>query len=370
MNDRHAVMVFCRAGFESECLMELRRVITTLGLEAEGDAMPRSGHVLIRSGRAGDERILLEKISFRRLVFARHIVLVDDGETPLTPGDRIETLCARLDVLSRRTGPFSRLWLGWPDHEEGRVLAPLCRALQGRMEEGLRSRGLLDPNGQGVRAEVVFLEGTRALTGCSLPTNSSSWPMGIPRLRLPVASPSRSALKLEEALVGLVGAEMTPREGQKAIDLGAAPGGWTWAMARRGVSVTAVDRGALAAHVRNLPGVQHLREDGFRFKPPVAVDWLLCDIVDQPRRVADLVARWAGLGWCRWSIFNLKLPMKKRDEEVRLCQDRIEAHLRSEGLGFQLRFRQLYHDREEVTGFLGITTPSGGFPRRRRRDTA
>ena len=57
--------------------------------------------------------------------------------------------------------------------------------------------------------------------------------MGIPRLRLPGA-PSRSAAKLEEALLYFLGdeAERLLRGGMSAVDLGAAPGGWTWILAR------------------------------------------------------------------------------------------------------------------------------------------
>jgi 23S rRNA (cytidine2498-2'-O)-methyltransferase len=79
------------------------------------------------------------------------------------------------------------------------------------------------------------------------------------------------------------------------------------------------------------------------------VDWLVCDMVDKPARVVDLVARWFERGDCRSAIFNLKLPMKRRFEEVQLSravfQDRLS---RLEG-SWHVSFRQLYHDREEVT---------------------
>ncbi len=52
--------------------------------------------------------------------------------------------------------------------------------------------------------------------------------------------------------------------------------------------------------------------DGFTYRPARPVDWMVCDIVDRPDRVTDLVARWFLEGWCRQCIFNLKLPMKRR----------------------------------------------------------
>jgi len=72
------------------------------------------------------------------------------------------------------------------------------------------------------------------------------------------------------------------------------------------------------------------------------------------RRIADLVARWMSGGLARRAIFNLKLPMKKRYDEVRLCEQHIAAAMRD--TPFTLALRQLYHGREEVTGYLSVAT--------------
>src|SRR3546814_4173496 len=50
---------------------------------------------------------------------------------------------------------------------------------------------------------------------------------------------------------------------------------------------------------------------------------MVCDMVEQPRRVAERMATWLREGWCRQAIFNLKLPMKKRWDETRLCLDLV-----------------------------------------------
>jgi len=98
--------------------------------------------------------------------------------------------------------------------------------------------------------------------------------------------------------------------------------------------------------------VTHLREDGLTWRPKRAVDWLVCDIVLQPIRIAELVARWIADGAARRAIFNLKLPMKKRYDEVKRCEQRMLEILHRAGVSAELRLRQLYHDREEVTGYL------------------
>jgi len=98
--------------------------------------------------------------------------------------------------------------------------------------------------------------------------------------------------------------------------------------------------------------VDHLRADGFTWRPASPVDWLVCDMVEQPARVAALMADWVATGRCRQAIFNLKLPMKKRLDEVRRCRDLIDQRMRRDGLRYELRLRQLYHDREEITAYL------------------
>ena len=137
--------------------------------------------------------------------------------------------------------------------------------------------------------------------------------------------------------------------GLHAVDLGAAPGGWTWQLAHRGMRVTAVDNGPMKGSVVDDPLVTHLREDGLTWRPRRPVDWLVCDIVQQPIRIAELVARWIADGAARRAIFNLKLPMKKRYDEVQRCEARIDEIVEGAAVRADLRLRQLYHDREEVT---------------------
>ena len=98
----------------------------------------------------------------------------------------------------------------------------------------------------------------------------------------------------------------------------------------------------------------HLREDGFRYRPAHPVDWLVCDMVEQPRRVAELIGEWLIGGHCRFAVFNLKLPMKQRFKEVELCRQRMHEAAQAAGKRLDWRARQLYHDREEITVFARL----------------
>src|SRR3546814_19769513 len=75
---------------------------------------------------------------------------------------------------------------------------------------------------------------------------------------------------------------------------------------------------------------------------------MVCDMVEQPRRVAERMATWLREGWCRQAIFNLKLPMKKRRDETRLCLDLVAEQA---GRPLAIRARPLYHERPESTVF-------------------
>src|SRR5690606_25054254 len=94
-------------------------------------------------------------------------------------------------------------------------------------------------------------------------------------------APSRSYLKVEEAYV-VLGRE--PAAGETVVDLGAAPGGWSYSAAKRGAQVIAVDNGPLKGGALDHPRIEHRREDAFGFRPPGgrAFDWLFCDLVEDP----------------------------------------------------------------------------------------
>ncbi|TCT23504.1 23S rRNA (cytidine2498-2'-O)-methyltransferase [Thermomonas haemolytica] len=303
--------------------------------------------MLLLTPDPADADALDRALPFSTLVFARQKLRLLAELRGLDPGDRITPMLQALRGQAR----FGTLLMEHPDSDAGKPLAGLARSLGNALRPALRKAGLLgaqdDPRLP--RLHVCFVAGDHAFLARSLPADSAPWPLGIPRLRMHPDAPSRSALKLEEALrVLLTDAERARllQDGMRAADLGAAPGGWTWVLTRHGLRVTAIDNGPLRPHVLDTGQVQHLRADGFSWQPPQPLDWMVCDMVEQPRRVAERMATWLREGWCRQAIFNLKLPMKKRWQETQLC---LELFARQAGRPLTIRARQLYHDREEIT---------------------
>jgi 23S rRNA (cytidine2498-2'-O)-methyltransferase len=226
------------------------------------------------------------------------------------------------------------------------------------LETALREQGRLQDDPRATRLHIFFPDKNSALIGSSDPDNSADAIMGIVRQTMPPEAPSRSTMKLAEAIeVFMDHSEQTRilRQGMQAVDLGAAPGGWTWQLVKRGIRVTAVDNGMMKGTLTNHPLVLHLKQDGFKYVPRKSVDWLVCDMVEKPSKVATLIAEWFASGWCRHAIFNLKLPMKQRVAALDSALNGIRKRLENEGINYRMQAKQLYHDREEVTVFLTKT---------------
>lgn len=103
-----------------------------------------------------------------------------------------------------------------------------------------------------------------------------------------IGPPSRAYLKLWEACAR-IGAY--PVAGEDCIDLGAAPGGWTWAIATLGANVEAIDKAPLDARVAALPGVSWQSGSAFAIDPRPA-DWMFSDIIAYPDRILAMAERW------------------------------------------------------------------------------
>lgn len=341
------LLLECRAGFEKECAQEIVAAAQPFGVEGFVKARPDSGFAVFQAHEAAMGAELGEHVDFGRLVFARQMVRVLDLVQDLPEADRVAPLVA---AARRLHGPFAALVLEMPDTNDGKALAALTRPLSRHLAAALAKAGIsVDDASAPERLQVFFVGGRAAYVGVASIANSSPWPMGIPRIRVSSGAPSRSAAKLAEAMLAfLPGRRFEP--GLTAVDLGASPGGWSWHLARAGFMVTAVDNGPIDAALLDGGQVRHRREDGFRYRPPDPVDWMVCDMVESPSRVATLVGRWFAEGWCRESIFNLKLPMKKRWEELERCRAILDEALG--GGGYFLRIKHLYHDREEVSAYL------------------
>jgi 23S rRNA (cytidine2498-2'-O)-methyltransferase len=150
--------------------------------------------------------------------------------------------------------------------------------------------------------------------------------------------PSRAYLKLWEALT-LIGEQ--PGPGQRCLDLGASPGGWTFAAASLGADVVSVDKAPLDAAVSALANVSFRKESAFAIDPQTIgpIDWLLSDVICYPPRLARLVERWIASGNAARILCTIKL------------QGAPDASLEAFTAIAGAEVRHLFHNKHELTFF-------------------
>ncbi len=163
--------------------------------------------------------------------------------------------------------------------------------------------------------------------------------------------PSRAYRKLWEALAL---ACTRPAPGERCLDAGASPGGWTWALAELGAEVLAVDRAALEPRIAAMPGVSAMRHDAFTLKPEDVgpVDWLFSDVICYPPALYAWVEKWLESGLARNFVCTIKMQGAGFD---RASTDLFEAIPGS-------RVLHLWHNRHELTwikveGDRGLGSP-------------
>lgn len=157
----------------------------------------------------------------------------------------------------------------------------------------------------------------------------------------------RAEFKIEEAFEVF---GMQAREGMRALDLGAAPGGWTHYLSKRGIGVDAVDPAALDEAVLGRPNVRHYRmtaQEFARSREEDTYDLIVNDMKMDTNQSLDILCEMSRLlkkdGKC---LMTLKLPKQG-------VQKRINVAGKVLGERFEtVRIRQLYYNRSEVTAYV------------------
>lgn len=245
-----------------------------------------------------------------------------------------------------------------PGLERGRSFSLQLRLLGGTAERYVRHellRALSQPlEAAGYRLDARKPEQVISLTvapgacyaGLSLAAdNLSDWAGGNCHFRQP-GMISRAEGKLLEAFDLF---QPALPAGGRALDLGAAPGGWTRVLRERGFSVTAVDPALLHPSLAGDPGVTHCRmtAQAFFAQKPAPFDLMVNDM----RMDALLSARLMGVSAAHLApgataVMTLKLVHAGAQKQVR----QVLALL---GQWYEIvAVRQLFHNRSEVTAVL------------------
>lgn len=351
--------LYCRTGFEKDLANEVIEKCAELNVYGYPELKTNSGLVLFHCYQAEDADKLAKTLPLTTLIFARQLFAFSERCEQLDTNDRIGPIlngCIEFPECGE-------LRVEHADSTEGREISKFCRKISVPLRQALRGKRILTPLERSNLpvCHVYFEDSTTAIVGYSYPANNSPYPLGILRLKFPNEAPSRSTLKLDEAFQLFIPKKEHAKRlsgGLHAVDLGACPGGWTYQLVKRGMFVEAVDNGAMDEALMATGQVRYCPEDGFKFQPRKNnVYWLVCDMIEQPQRVAKLMATWIATKRCQETVFNLKLPMKKRYESVKEALEIIDQCIDQHRAGpYDLKVKHLYHDREEVTVHMRLNT--------------
>ncbi len=175
--------------------------------------------------------------------------------------------------------------------------------------------------------------------------NISGWSGGMLHYKKSENDISRAKYKLMEAV------EVFPinMEGfRSALDLGAAPGGWTSVLLEYGLEVTAVDAGDMDDRLYKYPGFKFIKANASELQlEKESFDLLTLDISWNPKNTARLInnaSEYLKPGGT--AVVTLKLmggKVRKTIKEVlALYREVFDI----------LEVRQLFHNRDEVTLYL------------------
>jgi 23S rRNA (cytidine2498-2'-O)-methyltransferase len=344
------VFALCQRGAEVALKREAARVSPQLS-----PAYQRPGLVTFRSPSAVSPELDLP------WVFARASGMSLGAARDLSAAvERLEDLRARSLLAAPLCLQVVERDLFRPDEEpagyqRGLLAAALDASLREHARELFSERTLPEP-GELVLSAIVAKDDPWVLGLHRHQPARCPYPGGRYPLLLPPDLPSRAYAKIEEAIQAF---SLPVRPGDSALELGAAPGGAAYALARRGISVIAVDPAQMEPYVLNFRGpsaarVRHLQKPMgalTRDELPPAIQWLLLDVHLAPQialRTARKVA-----SWFRDTLLGAVLTLKLNDWAF---ADQIESFLaqaREMGLN-DPRAKQLASHRQELC-VVGLT---------------
>ncbi|WP_206098480.1 SAM-dependent methyltransferase [Paenibacillus montanisoli] len=173
----------------------------------------------------------------------------------------------------------------------------------------------------------------------------SDWPGGAVRFQREEGQISRAKFKLLEAERAF---KLYLENFREALDIGAAPGGWTHLLLERGLRVTAIDPAELHPSLSAYPRLTKMKKNASDVQfAPNTFDLLVCDMSWSPMQMAKLVLeKTDALTDGATAIITVKLMHKKPLQTIRDVVSKLET-------AFVLqKAKQLFHNRDEITLYL------------------
>ncbi|WP_138227731.1 SAM-dependent methyltransferase [Paenibacillus algicola] len=335
------VKLVCTAnhGFAPYAQEEIRRLFGKLK-----STVLIPGEVFIVTLEAESIEQVIRKIKEASLIFLRHLFPVhlemkaEDAEAAARELERYalgreELGESRVALQIRKTADSS--WKEHPSALRDRLqqsMTPLASAFAVQHSEWILS---------------VFAAADHWYAGVARPEDQlSDWNGGAIRFQREEGQISRAKFKLLEAEHQF----SIPFDSfHNALDIGAAPGGWTSFLLERGLRVTAVDPAQMHDSLKGHPQLRILNKNAsdVKFKEH-EFDMLVCDMSWSPKQMARLVTDLLySLTPGGTAIVTVKLLTKKPMALVTEMLNWFEdAHMQVQGA------KQLFHNRDEITLYM------------------
>ncbi|MCM3126686.1 SAM-dependent methyltransferase [Paenibacillus provencensis] len=338
--EAHSARFICTAnhGFAPYAQEELRRVFGSV----KSSVIVSSEVFLATLPR--EQAAVSELLMREPLIFLRHVF-------PVQFEENVEDLEASFSQLYRYL-------LGHSDLQEGTFALQVRKtedsawtetsgALKQHILAGIEGLHAEHAVQDADRVVSVYLTGDRLYAGISAPQdNLSDWNGGAVRFQKEEGQISRAKFKLLEAekTLGIPFSSF-----HSALDIGAAPGGWTSFLLERGLHVTAVDPAKMNPSLLDHPNLNYISKNAgdVKFRDN-EFDLLVCDMSWSPKLMARLVTGLLdSLQSGGTAVVTVKLMHKK---PMALIREVIEVF---EDSRMQVqRAKQLFHNRDEITLYM------------------
>ena len=325
-------------GFAPYAQEELRRLFGSLK-----SSVLVSGEIfLVTLPVAGREA--MDRIREASLIFLRHIQPVHFEMETAETSTALEELMAYIHNRSELTGSSAAIQVR---KTEGSFWTESAGVLRELLQHEMADMNVDITIQQAEWVISVFASEDHLYAGLSRPEdNLSDWTGGAIRFQREEGQISRAKFKLLEA-ERIFQIDFTQFE--NAIDIGAAPGGWTSFLLERGLKVTAVDPALMHESLRQHPKLKVLRKNAsevsFRDNE---FDLLVCDMSWSPKQMVKLVRDLLySLTPGGTAIVTVKLmhkkPMALIKEVISMFE---ESHMQIQAA------KQLFHNRDEITLYM------------------
>jgi 23S rRNA (cytidine2498-2'-O)-methyltransferase len=307
-----------------------------LGIERLG---PDAG-LLTAPGPAVDQ--VCDTCFRRPIAFVRHLTVERDRVLGAEAGDLELVTAAAVRMVTRDLPSGAVAVQAWVSGAPKMTYS--AGALAGRITAELDAAGY-----------AVARSGQDHVVSCCITTKGVSlglnrrdlsladWPGGRVRLGKGRGQVSRAEFKLEE-LFQVFPLDL-PTKG-RALDLGAAPGGWTRIMRQRGLAVWAIDPGDMAPSLLADPDVHHVRTTAGEFfrSTDDLFDLAVNDMRMDPEMSCGVMVDAAHrLRPGAYMVVTLKTGMNQPVAALRRSLALLRSH-------YEILFaRQLHHNRHELT---------------------